>query len=274
MMIDANAIADLQMMMNTGDARHAVLTELLQTSTEPDDAPANTIGAQSKKPSLAGRDRPFDTRLEIRGPRNRRMRLYSSGSYVNRRRFTLTDNILQTLNRLSNEDKEPLVTFAEGLAHHYNNLFMAVIGHISIILLHLKPTDPAFDKLRRCEELIHSTALLIRLLLDVFHRNGLENKTAYPIDLSQQEIKKRIFPNANESIGGLAEDGVKGELDAYGVLEIISATMERRLNLILNELFMKVNNTMALLDVKSKHRHHFQRIKTYIRRGIKITKSL
>jgi signal transduction histidine kinase len=49
---------------------------------------------------------------------------------------------------------ETFETLAYGIAHTFNNLFMAIIGNTSVMLLNTHPTDPHYEKLRAIERAI------------------------------------------------------------------------------------------------------------------------
>ncbi|MDJ0888311.1 MAG: hypothetical protein QNI89_13460, partial [Desulfobacterales bacterium] len=153
-MNNSNAIANLQMLMNTGDGRHAVLTELFQASESTESASFNTNLERRNVHAFTVTAQAHNLKLvsqEAQGSRVRLAPVFPPNN-VQPPDYNLTDYIIQTLNSLSVEDKIPLVNFAEDLAYHYNNLFMAIVGYISIIVLNLKPGDPAYNQLHECEE--------------------------------------------------------------------------------------------------------------------------
>ena len=58
-----------------------------------------------------------------------------------------------------------LEMFVEGVAHHFNNLFMAVQGYVSLLLRELDPDHPGILHLHRIEKLVHSESILTNDLL-------------------------------------------------------------------------------------------------------------
>ncbi|MEI6588025.1 MAG: PAS domain S-box protein [Candidatus Moraniibacteriota bacterium] len=66
---------------------------------------------------------------------------------------------------------EAIGTLAGGIAHDFNNILTGIQGNISLALLLLPSTDPAFEKLRNTEECVKSAAALTAQLLG-FARGG------------------------------------------------------------------------------------------------------
>ena len=271
-MIDSSAMANLQMMMNTGDGRQAVLAELLGHREQ---APVSSRCLSHGKTTQ--HDRLFACYRSIEntgiktsngeglfrvGPDKR-----SEGHF-----FRLTDDIISTLDNLTQEEKRPLVTFAEGIAYHYNNILMAMVGYNSIILARLKSSHPAYSKLRESEELIHNTALLLRLVVDVFNRSNYEKSTAYPIDLSTREIIARlcphpIYPHRSEYLSC-------GVVDPRIILKIISSIMARRLKCVFQYLQEYHIRTAELMEAQINHKNNLRKIALYIQQGLILAESL
>ncbi len=234
MMIDSNAIANLQMLMNTGDGRQAVLAELLQADKLAQSSIGATKDISSNESTRHAISQGDAATVAIQGPRDHCIKLLATSPAATKNHFRLTERIIQQLDRLPKEDKESLITFAEGLAYNYNNQFMAIVGYISIVMFRLHPEHPSYGQLRECEELIHNSALLIRLLVDVFNRSFHAPKTAYPIDLTDIEIGDRIFPNINKqsSSSTIADK----ELNLQKILKIVASAMAKRMHRIFNLL--------------------------------------
>ncbi len=55
--------------------------------------------------------------------------------------------------------------FVEGIAHHFNNVFMAIQGYVSLLLREMNPDDPGSIHLRRIEKLVHCESILTNDLL-------------------------------------------------------------------------------------------------------------
>jgi signal transduction histidine kinase len=270
-MIDSIAIANLQMLMNTGDGRHAVLTELLQTEKRMRATTSKALRV-AKSARTTSVDMRTGVHVEIQGNPDRRLRLMSSAMPSARRQTRLTDNIIQMLDRITPEDKEPLIRFSQGLAYHYNNLFMAIVGYISIVMFNLKPSHPSYDQLRECEELIHNTSLLIRLLVDVFHRPQCAPTTVYPIDLSDHEIGDRIFFNFNKRTTSVTI--ASKDIDVKNVLRMVAAAMAWRLKNIFQVLRSQIEDIFESRDLRVGNKEHRQQIRIHLCSGISIADSL
>ncbi|MGD8241447.1 MAG: hypothetical protein PVF59_01380, partial [Desulfobacterales bacterium] len=117
-MIDSNAIADLQMLMNAGDGRQAVLTQLLQSDSVSRHSPRRslaTIGLDPKK-NLTERYRLFNSNDDRGAHIQQFHRQQLQPVSPARIRYTrLPANIITTLDQLPQRDKTPLIDFTEGL---------------------------------------------------------------------------------------------------------------------------------------------------------------
>ncbi|MBL0712170.1 MAG: hypothetical protein JJV98_00595 [Desulfosarcina sp.] len=149
---------------------------------------------------------------------------------------------------------------------------MAIVGNISIVMFHLGPDHPAYGQLRDCEELIHNTALLTRLLVDVFHRPHRRQVTLYPIDLSDREIGKRIFSNGIKKRG--PESGSATEIHVQKVLQIIAGNMARRLKRILQFLHHQTSRVFVAKGLQVRCCDHHRQIAIHLKRGITIADAL
>ena len=273
-MIDANAIADLQMLMNTGDGRQAVLRQLLQSdkfSRHRSRVPLAAIGAKSQT-SLYERHRSFILNSEGAHDQPHHLQRLESDSPAHIRYARLPANIITTLDRLPQKDKAPLIDFTEGLAHRFNNIFMAVVGHLSIAMLQLDTATTAYRRLRECEELIHNTALLLRLLVDVFHRSHHAPHTLYPIDLTDHEINRLIF--ASDTRQPKADHAPLSQLSVHKIQMIMAAMMGRRLQHIFKILQHQTTRFFPTKDFQLRGGEHHQAMRRHLERGRAIANDL
>ncbi len=271
-MIDANSISNLQMLMNTGDGRHAVIAELLQFGQLSKSSNAGFLAVKMDAYGIPPVNEPRSENFEILGPHVNRLQLQPRTTDTNAVSSRLSDDIIATLDNLSKEDKKPLIKFAEGLAYYYNNLFMAIVGYITIVMSNLKPSHPSYDRLLDCEELIHNTALLIRLLVDVFHRSHRAGTTVYPIDLSDREIIGFIFrPNNNtDAIANYSNSG----LNVEKILKIVSVVMARRLKRTFLVLQSQISYSFLDSTCRELRKDYELNIQLYLKKGINISKDL
>ena len=271
-MIDANALSNLQMLMNTGDGRQAVLAELLQ--------PAHSMS--SPRPSVVGRpdthpNRPASVAsdaasLEIQGKAGQSLRLLPKARSSRTPHLGLPEDIIARMDELSAEEKVPLTTFAGGLAYQYNNLFMAVVGALSIVMARLNPAHPAFDQLRECEEIIHNTSLLIRLLVDVFNRSRHAPSIVYPLDLSDREIGDRIFKRLLRKRA--AAKALSIDRNVQKILRIVAATMATRLQRTLQALQSQMARIFNARHLSTDFGAYHQQIEIHLKRGLVIAEAL
>ncbi len=271
-MIDTTAIANLQMLMNTGDGRQAVLAELLLNKKTSRSATVIKKRPETKR-CLQGRiSRIGASKAQLRQLRVGRLHPLTTSPLPVNSQLRITNTIIQQLDRLSGEEKEPLIKFAEGFAYHYNNLFMAVLGHISIVMFKLRPSRPAFSRLRECEELIHNTALLIRLLVEVFHRPQQAPAMAYPIDLTDREIGDRIFSMINKQSTSATK--VEDNLGVQKILRIVAAAMAKRMKGVLRTLEARTAEIFRDRDLHARYGGHSRKIGIHLQRGIRIADAL
>jgi C4-dicarboxylate-specific signal transduction histidine kinase len=149
---------------------------------------------------------------------------------------------------------------------------MAVVGHISIVMFNLRPAHPLFEPLRDCEELIHNTALLIRLLVEVFHRPQHAPATAYPIDLTDREIGNRIFSiidNQSPSATIIEQD-----LSAQIILKIVAIAMAKRMKRVLATIETQTKKIFRDRDIRVRCGEHGRQIGIHLQRGIRIAEAL
>ena len=274
-MIDSNAIADLQMLMNAGDGRQAVLTQLLQSDKFSRHSPRRSLATIGLDPEedLTERYRLIDSNDDRGAYAQQFHRQQLQPVSPARIRYArLPANIITTLDHLPQKDKTPLIDFTEGLVHRFNNIFMAVVGHLSIVMLQLDADKTAYRRLRDCEELIHNTALLLRLLVDVFNRPRHAPHTLYPIDLSDHEISKLIFASDTHKPNGYRATSSK--LSVHKIQMIMAAMMGRRLHRIFQTLQHQTTRIFHAKELKLRIGEHHQAIGRHLKRGSAIANDL
>jgi len=80
--------------------------------------------------------------------------------------------------RLRQIDKmESIGTLAGGIAHNFNNLLMGIQGYASMALMHLDPSNPNYERLKRIEQQVQSGADLTSQLLGFARGGRYEVKT-------------------------------------------------------------------------------------------------
>ncbi len=66
---------------------------------------------------------------------------------------------------------ESIGTLAGGIAHDFNNLLMGILGNVSLALMDIPPSDPAYERIRNIEKYVQNGIDLTRQLLG-FARGG------------------------------------------------------------------------------------------------------
>jgi two-component system cell cycle sensor histidine kinase/response regulator CckA len=85
--------------------------------------------------------------------------------------------------RLQQVDKmESIGTLAGGIAHNFNNLLMGIQGYASMALMHLDPSNPNYERLKRIEQQVQSGAELTSQLLGFARGGRYEVK---PMDMNE-----------------------------------------------------------------------------------------
>ncbi len=77
---------------------------------------------------------------------------------------------------------EAVGTLAGGIAHDFNNLLMGIQGHTSLMLLHVDPDHPHFERLKGIEDIVQKGANLTKQLLGFARGGRYEVK---PTDLNE-----------------------------------------------------------------------------------------
>ena len=103
---------------------------------------------------------------------------------------------------------DALGTFAGGVAHNFNNLLMAIMGNVSLVLLTSEPGDEHHEALKRIEMLVEKGSQLTKQLLVVAGKRGMYELKPIALD---RILKKTCdaFAAANDEIAvyrELAED--------------------------------------------------------------------
>jgi PAS domain S-box-containing protein len=87
---------------------------------------------------------------------------------------------------------EAIGTLAGGIAHDFNNLLMGIQGNISLVLTHMDPSHPHYERLQNTEKQIESGARLTAHLLGYARKGRYEVR---PLDLNE------LVEEASEAFG-------------------------------------------------------------------------
>ncbi len=84
---------------------------------------------------------------------------------------------------------EAVGTLAGGVAHDFNNLMMAMLGNISLILHETEPTHPHRERLKNVEDLVQSGSKLTNQLLGFARKGRYEVKLASLNKIVQESLE-------------------------------------------------------------------------------------
>jgi signal transduction histidine kinase len=251
--------------LNGRENREVVLQRLL--SVAPADGACLLPAAESAgEPSRAGQL----VAAGNRGPANGALRLVDAGPSP-QPACGPASRIIETLDRMEPAHKGPLFVMAEGLAYHFNNLFMGIAGHIALLRLkcaHLTQLSEGFEAV---ENGIANGALLLRILVDVFHRPTHRKGTAYPIDLSNDEIGRCIIPNDMLRVSVLPYAGVP---DTQAILRLVSAGMALRLGETLDAMRPHLRATETASRPTGRGGNHADQALAGVERGRRILRRM
>ena len=263
-MFEPNTIADLQMRMNAGDGRQAVLAELLRLEGKwrYDQAAVFTAGQKAHgRPPIVDSDHGGPKIHVIDGRRKHPpQQLFA----IKPDEAEILAEITAILDQLSLTDKEVLLNFMEALAHAFNNLFMTIVGHLSIVMYHLEPSDPLCRLFRSSEDQIHNTAMMIRLMVDVFQSPQTKTKMLHLVHLGQREIDKREFGDALSATRRMIQGSFK-PLEQE-VLKIMLGCIAQYLQRMIHTLQRDLTKAFQM-GRHRKSEHHFRQIRLQIKKG-------
>ena len=261
-MTDANALANLQILMNSVDGRYEVLNELLSAGTMSREI---NQGENIRLPEQFSTD---NINLSKRLKNRKDWHPIATES-----RSELPENIIALLDRLSVEDKVPLAGFVDGLAYHYNDLFMGLIGHLSIVMHRIEPTHPSYHKLSECEELIMNTAMLIRFLVDVFRNDENQKEVLYPMDPSDHDIYRRVFPKhifnySNEKLN-------QSKNCVQMIMVVVAGIFAKALKQALKEMYLLINEAFQYPELEENYYIiHYFRGMVYLNKGFQLVNNI
>jgi hypothetical protein len=261
-MTDANALANLQMLMNTGDGRCEVLNELFH---------ADNMPREMKQGERISFLEQFCTNNPNLYKRLESLKHLRQSATENQSDFS--QNIIALLDHLPVQDKAPLTEFIDGLASHYDNLFMGLIGHISIVMYRIKPTHPSHLKLRECEALIMNTSILIRFLVDVFRHSANQKEVLYPTDLSDHEIYRRVFPKHifNYPMGKLKQSKTCVQV----IMVVFAGSIAETLKKTFNKLYQLLNEAFQYPELEGNYLIiHYYRGMLCLNKGFQLANDL
>lgn len=179
--------------------------------------------------------------------------------------------VIETLDRMEPVHKGPLFVMAEGLAYHVNNLLMGIAGHAALLRLKCPHLPHLAKGLDAVETGIANGALLVRILVDVFHRPKDHKGTAYPIDLSNDEIGRCIIPSDLLRLSALPYAGAP---DTQAVLRLVSAGMALRLGETLNAMRQHLRAIDSITRQAGRGQHNASQALVGVERGRRILRRL
>ncbi len=264
-MIDANTIANLQMIMNSGDGRHSVVATLLQFESN-----TPSTWADSLYPVTQDRDTQPPSDVAFNWPANAgavtgslpiRIDIGANQIYAGR----MAEDLVDILDKLSVDAKFPLQTFAEELAFDFNNLFMVILGHLSIVMATKDTSLLTHERLRKCEELILNMAALLRLLVDVFQEVGRHHRNLNQIDPSKPKCDQTIIPAP-----GFHETGwprPNPDLLVQLVMGIITNCVSAHLSAVFQRINELIRETLGSTQLRMVELKHYRNVMRNLKKG-------
>ena len=264
-MIDANTIANLQTIMNLGDGRRSVVATLLQFESNRQSAWADLLyparqdrGAPRQSDPACSCPTHADAAT---GPRPIRIDWEKNQIYAEQ----MAADLVELLDKLALDAKFPLHTFSEELAFEFNNLFMVILGHISIVMATPDTPPGAHERLRKCEELILNMAALLRLLVDVLQGIGLHHGNLDPTDPIQGQGDRTIIPEA-----GFHETGwprPHPDLLVQLVMGIITNCVSAHLNAVFQRLADLMRAILGSTQLRMVEIRHYRHVMLNLKKG-------
>jgi signal transduction histidine kinase len=249
-------------LLNGPDSREAVMRQLLSVAPAPDPAGVPCAGPTPPGGQLRlkpGQGRPGAALRLIDVSPNQESILGTAS------------RVIATLDRMAPDRKGPLFIMAEGLAYHFNNLLMGIAGHTALLRLKGQGRPGLAQNLDAVETAIQNGALLVRILVDVFHRPRHHQGTAYPIDLSDDEIGRRIMHTDLLRASALP---YHGDPDTQAVLRLVSAGMALRLGELLEVIRQALRAAERLVDPTGRGPRHAGQALLSVERGRRIVRRL
>jgi two-component system cell cycle sensor histidine kinase/response regulator CckA len=158
---------------------HTVLSEAL-------------AGAIAGAPEIA----PVDAGLTGAGQRSARLFLAAADEQDGRSAalYVLDTTEQQALqsNFAQSQKMQAIGQLAGGVAHDFNNVLTAIIGHCDLLLANLRPTDPSFRDINQIKQNANRAASLVRQLLAFSRRQTLRPQVLHLGDvLSDLQVLMR-----------------------------------------------------------------------------------
>ena len=264
-MIDANKIAKLQMIMNSGDGRRSVVASMLQFDSNTQSAWADSFGPviQDMDTQLlfdAAFSRPTDASAVSRSLRIQ-FNPEENQLYAER----MAEDLVDLLDQLSVDAKLPLQTYSEELAFDFNNLFMVILGHISIVMATKDTSLLAHERLRKCEELILNMAALLRLLVDVFQGVGRHPGNLNLINSSKPKPNRMLNPDS-----GFHETGWPSpnpDLLVQLVMGIFTNCISAHLTAVFQRISDLIRESLGSTQLRMVELKHYRNVMRNLKKG-------
>lgn len=144
---------------------------------------------------------------------------------------------------------ESLATIAGGVAHNFNNLMMAIQGHVSVMMYDMNPTGPEYDHLKGIERMIQRATRLTRALISFAQ---IEKGKPSLIDLNELILNTLdLIADGQEHIvvkHELQEDIWSVEVDRNQIEQVIVNMVNNSLQAIQDNGTLSIRTENVLLD--------------------------
>ena len=177
---------------STSDAAHSILSGILSRDHAAIDA---ALAASFRFSSAIP---PVDVGLAGRGDRSARLFFAAAseqaGNGATIYALDTTEQRALQSNFAQSNKMQAIGQLAGGVAHDFNNVLTAIIGHCDLLLANHRPTDPSFRDINQIKQNANRAASLVRQLLAFSRRQTLRPQILQLGDVlaDLQEMMKRL----------------------------------------------------------------------------------
>lgn len=167
-----------------------------------------------------------------------------------------------------------LETFVGGIAHHFNNLFMAIQGYVSLVALDTADNHPHAERLKRIEKLIHSESMLTNDLLGIVFGRGCRISNHRQTQLLKEILKISDYIDPADASGHI-------EMNSHPTPDLPEYALRRlcgSIACIINRLLAEIQEHTVLMiaqtDSRLPHYEWLMKIEKHVQEGFSLIRDL